>query len=251
MTTHPYGRAGDGTNHGQYGVPIEDEEASLAAWHADTTPTTIVTLTVRLEGADLGDLDLWAMHLSELLARQAHQVDEQFFSDPPAELHDRPVLDVNGNTVGRWAVITDPGPATDSVPAWKADRMADVDNDTPVLAPQVEASGWSLWLGAPEAAPWADLLDSLPTLFTGGGSDLKVDRGGVRVWLSRMTVGDGEPFARTLHVERWSADPAHATTAGWLDAGHFDGDEPEPNPTDFVLKKAHDLTCDMIWEASN
>ena len=30
-----YGHAGDGTNHGQYGVPLEDEEASLAAWHAD------------------------------------------------------------------------------------------------------------------------------------------------------------------------------------------------------------------------
>lgn len=30
-----YGHAGDGTNHGQYGVPLEDEEAALAAWHAD------------------------------------------------------------------------------------------------------------------------------------------------------------------------------------------------------------------------
>lgn len=73
------------------------------------------------------------------------------------------------------------------------------------------------------ASPWADLLEMLPTIEAGHTADLKVQTSDLRVWLSRCTTEDGEPFDRTIYVE--------ALRGGrWLDMGYFDGDEDDPHP---------------------
>mgnify|MGYP001168726748 CR=1 FL=1 len=48
-------------------------------------------------------------------------------------------------------------------------------------------------------------LRSMPTLATGQADDLKVERAHTRVWLSRCTVADGEPFNNKVTVERQGA----------------------------------------------
>jgi len=45
-------------------------------------------------------------------------------------------------------------------------------------------------------------LEAMPTLATGQADDLKVDTGAKRVWLSRCTIEDGEPFNNKVTVER-------------------------------------------------
>lgn len=44
-------------------------------------------------------------------------------------------------------------------------------------------------------------LEALPTLHEGQYDDLKVEEGTIRVWLSRMTVGDGAPCNNQVTVE--------------------------------------------------
>jgi hypothetical protein len=46
-------------------------------------------------------------------------------------------------------------------------------------------------------------LEALPTLAVGQASDLKVDTGTKRVWLSRCTVEDGEPYNNKVSIERY------------------------------------------------
>lgn len=74
---------------------------------------------------------------------------------------------------------------------------------------------------------WADLLDRLPTLSQAQTADLKIDdeEQGVRVWLARTGVEDGEPFPRTVYVEMRELGGGR-----WHDVGYFDGDEPDPAP---------------------
>jgi len=48
----------------------------------------------------------------------------------------------------------------------------------------------------------AKYLRSLPTLCTGQADDLKVETSTMRVWISRCTVEDGEPFDDKVTVER-------------------------------------------------
>ena len=46
-------------------------------------------------------------------------------------------------------------------------------------------------------------LESLPTIAVGQADNLKVDSGGdVRIWLSRCTTLDGEPYDNKVTVER-------------------------------------------------
>ena len=45
-------------------------------------------------------------------------------------------------------------------------------------------------------------LEAMPTLSTGHTDDLKVDTGRTRVWLSRCTVADGEPYNNKVAIER-------------------------------------------------
>lgn len=53
----------------------------------------------------------------------------------------------------------------------------------------------------------AEELDAMPTLCVGQADDLKVegadDEGQYRVWLSRCSVEDGEPFDNKVSVERF------------------------------------------------
>ena len=81
---------------------------------------------------------------------------------------------------------------------------------------------------AEEDRSWAGLLTQLPILQAGNTSDLLVEDEdeGVRVWLSRCGLGDGEPFRTTVHVEEYDEDQDV-----WWEAGYFDGDEPDPQPT--------------------
>lgn len=45
-------------------------------------------------------------------------------------------------------------------------------------------------------------LEALPTLSTSQADDLKIDDGQTRVWLSRTTVADGEPYDNKVTIER-------------------------------------------------
>ncbi|MBD2499880.1 hypothetical protein [Anabaena azotica] len=45
-------------------------------------------------------------------------------------------------------------------------------------------------------------LNRLPTICTSQADDLKIEKNGVRVWLSRCTVEDGEPFNNKVTVEK-------------------------------------------------
>jgi hypothetical protein len=44
--------------------------------------------------------------------------------------------------------------------------------------------------------------ERLPTLSTGQADDLKLDRNGTRIWLSRCGVDDGEPYDNKITVEK-------------------------------------------------
>lgn len=47
-----------------------------------------------------------------------------------------------------------------------------------------------------------DVLQSMPTLATGKAANLKIDTGFRRVWLSRCTIEDGEPYNNKVTIER-------------------------------------------------
>jgi len=47
-----------------------------------------------------------------------------------------------------------------------------------------------------------ETLESLPTLSAAQTCNLKVDTDEYRVWLSRCTVADGEPFNNKVTVQR-------------------------------------------------
>jgi hypothetical protein len=58
-----------------------------------------------------------------------------------------------------------------------------------------------------------DTLRDMPDLAIGQADSLKVEKIGVRVWLSRCTVADGEPFDNKVTVERF-----HARSGEWREA---------------------------------
>lgn len=45
-------------------------------------------------------------------------------------------------------------------------------------------------------------LKAKPILATGQADDLKIDTGKTRIWLSRCTVEDGEPYDNKVTVEK-------------------------------------------------
>lgn len=60
------------------------------------------------------------------------------------------------------------------------------------------------------------VLEDMETLSVGQAADLKIDRNGFRVWMSRCSVEDGEPFDETVYLEEhWNR--------GWRDVGYYDG----------------------------
>ena len=68
--------------------------------------------------------------------------------------------------------------------------------------------------------PTTSELQELETIVQGQASDLKVDEPDLRVWLSRMTVEDGEMWEHTVHVEERINDR-------WRLVLSYDGDNPE------------------------
>lgn len=49
-------------------------------------------------------------------------------------------------------------------------------------------------------------LKALPTLTTGQADNLKIETENTRVWLSRCTVEDGEPYNNKVTVEQYIND---------------------------------------------
>lgn len=45
-------------------------------------------------------------------------------------------------------------------------------------------------------------LSNMATIYVGAHSDLKFETTTVRVWLSRLTVSDGEPYDNKVMIER-------------------------------------------------
>lgn len=46
-------------------------------------------------------------------------------------------------------------------------------------------------------------LEAMPTLSVGQADDLKIETADTRVWLSRMTVEDGQPYDNQVTVEKY------------------------------------------------
>lgn len=67
--------------------------------------------------------------------------------------------------------------------------------------------------------PNTEELEALPVLCQGQADDLHIDTGDIRIWLSRCSIEDGEPFVHTVHVEL-------EQDGSWINAGSYDGDNP-------------------------
>ena len=63
-------------------------------------------------------------------------------------------------------------------------------------------------------------LEALPVLCQGQADDLRIEWGGVRYWLSRTGVADGEPYDNTVTIETYNA-----TTGRWTTWDIYDGDD--------------------------
>ncbi len=70
-----------------------------------------------------------------------------------------------------------------------------------------------------ELLPGWEALTALDSLHSGQVHELRIDTGDFRVWTSRCTLADGEPYEHTVHVERLD-------DGRWIDLGHYDGDAP-------------------------
>lgn len=62
-------------------------------------------------------------------------------------------------------------------------------------------------------------LSRRKTKSVGQESDLKVEKDGYRVWLSRCGLADGTPFENTVYVER-------LVDGAWQLVDFYDGDNP-------------------------
>ena len=69
--------------------------------------------------------------------------------------------------------------------------------------------GWQLTL------PY---VEDLETLCVSQADDLKAEGDGVRVWLSRCGVEDGEPYPNKITIERYNEDGG-----GWYEAETYEG----------------------------
>lgn len=73
--------------------------------------------------------------------------------------------------------------------------------------------------------PTADELRTLPVLGVGQADNLHYDSGeGLRIWLSRTGVADGEPYDSTVTIETYDSE-----TGSWAEAVVYDGDNPPHN----------------------
>lgn len=65
-------------------------------------------------------------------------------------------------------------------------------------------------------------LEALPTLCQGQADDLKIEGGGVRIWLSRCGIEDGEPCENKVTIEesriRYPGGNIDWVEVGWYEA---------------------------------
>jgi hypothetical protein len=69
-------------------------------------------------------------------------------------------------------------------------------------------------------------LEALPTLSQGQTDDLKVESPTQRVWLSRMTIEDGEPYNNKVTVEKLKGGYIEAKRTDYRTGGkhgHWEG----------------------------
>lgn len=57
-------------------------------------------------------------------------------------------------------------------------------------------------------------LEALPTLCESQADDLKIEKPGYRVWLSRCTVDDGEPYDNKVTIEE-------RINGCWVETQHY------------------------------
>lgn len=62
-----------------------------------------------------------------------------------------------------------------------------------------------------------ETLESLPTLCVGQADDLKYESDGIRIWLSRCGIGDGEPYEEAASLE-------YLVNGCWQDGGRWDAE---------------------------
>lgn len=62
----------------------------------------------------------------------------------------------------------------------------------------------------------ASELDDMETIHSGQYDNLKIDTGAKRVWLSRLTVADGQPYDNQITVER-------LVDGRWVTAEEYEG----------------------------
>jgi hypothetical protein len=63
------------------------------------------------------------------------------------------------------------------------------------------------------------VLDDMETMTVAQVCDLKMERDGFRVWVSRCGLADGEPFEETVYLEEYNEEDGM-----WTDLAYFDGD---------------------------
>lgn len=73
-------------------------------------------------------------------------------------------------------------------------------------------------------------LRDMPTILQAHGADLKVSQINLRVWLSRMTAGDGAPYDYQVIVEAWSS-----TGACWIEVDRYQALVPVDVNIDLLL----------------
>lgn len=66
---------------------------------------------------------------------------------------------------------------------------------------------------------WRD-LEEIETIEVGFTCDLKIDTGDARLWLSRCTTADGEPYDHTAYIELRDEE------GRWIDADCYDAKHP-------------------------
>lgn len=70
-----------------------------------------------------------------------------------------------------------------------------------------------------KSLPTFDELIERENLCLAQADDLRYDDGQIRLWTSRMTIGDGVPYRSTVYVER-------LIDGAWITIGCYDGENP-------------------------
>jgi len=87
--------------------------------------------------------------------------------------------------------------------------------------------------------PHINLLDAQDTLATAHTCDLKIEIGVIKFWVSRLDRRDGEPYDRTVAIEK-------LIDGAWLTIGQYDGENP-PAMIDGIGCQITTTQTAVIW----